>query len=156
MNEFMSQDWVKEDLGVPLDHRFIAWNSIMWQAFHDSGSWHVPTTRELIDVLDAYRDEGGVGDIKVLIFNGNWDVILNTPGIIWLANRLKWSGQSDFRMKQFQPLPEGMGVTGEWKATMDGRLALLTVDGVGHYPTSAQSEGFYRIYQRWLCEGWQM
>ncbi|KAJ3497662.1 hypothetical protein NLG97_g1729 [Lecanicillium saksenae] len=139
MEKFMNQDWVKKDLRMPLDSRFIALNMDIWNAFHESGSWHTPTTKELIDVLDAYKEEQ-IGNIKVMILNGNWDVIINTQGNLWLSDRLTWSGQSDFRSKQLQPLPEGLGITGAWKATKDGNFAFVAVDGVGHFPSGAQSE----------------
>lgn len=141
---------------MPLAYRFSVWNMEMWQAFHDSGAWHTPTTKELMDVLDAYSDENKVGDIKVLVMNGNWDVIINTQGSLWLMDRLGWSGQREFKDKEFQPLPIGLGINGTWKATSDGRLAFLGMDGVGHYPWGAQSEGFHNIWQRWIHEGWQM
>lgn len=128
----------------------------MWVAFHESGAWYAPTTRELIDVLDAYSEENKVGDIRLLILNGNLDFFVNTPGNMWHYDRLVWSGQSEFRSKEFQPLPEGLAVTGSWKATRDGRLAFVAIDEATHFMQPALREGYSRIVDKWLQHGWQM
>ncbi|KAJ6790295.1 hypothetical protein PWT90_09961 [Aphanocladium album] len=154
-DDFMNQDWVKVDLGVPIECRFSILNRDIWHAFHDSGSWHVPTTEELADVLDVYREEN-IGDIKVLYMNGNTDVLWNTPGAIRLLHHLRWSGQSEFRNKRFQSFPEGLSHTGTWKATADGRLAFFAIDGVGHFPSGTLSKCLYEIMERWMREGWRM
>ncbi len=138
------------------DYHYSNLNMEMWLAFHDSGAFTAPTTKELIDVLDAYADKDKVGDIKVLVINGNLDFVVNTPGNMWQFDRLGWRGQDGYRSKQFQALPTGLGITGSWKATGDGRLAFVAMDGAGHFMSGDTREGFYRTLQEWLRGGWRM
>lgn len=128
----------------------------MFDAFDKSGAIFKPTTKELAYVLDIYNDDNDLGDIKVMALNGNLDFLVSTPGNIWQYDRLGWSGQAEYNIKKWQPLPEGIGATGSWKATSDGRLAFVAVNDAGHTVPGDVREGSYRILQKWLKGEWRM
>ena len=156
VERYLNQGWLKQEIGLPPDYYFQDINTKIWQAFHDSGAWYSPTTKELIDVLDAYAEDEKVGDIKLLVLNGNLDFMVNTPGTMWQYEQLRWRGQSDYQSRQFRPLPEGLAATGSWKATGDGRLAFVAIDDAGHFMPDSAREGYSRILDRWLQGGWRM
>lgn len=153
---YLNQDWVKEALDKPLSFQFRDINRDMFDAFGDCGSIWKPTTQELGYVLDAYTAANQVADIKVLVMNGNLDFGINTPGNMWQYDRLAWSGQAEYRVKKWEPLPEGLAATGTWKATSNGRLAFVAVDDAGHTVPGDVREGSYRILDKWLQGEWRM
>lgn len=156
VRNILDQDWVKEALDLPTSLEFKDVNMEMWTAFHESGAWYAPTTRELVDVLDAYSEVDKVGDIRVLLLNGNSDFIVNTPGNMWHYDRLAWTGQSEYQSKEFQPLPEGLAATGSWKGTGDGRLVFVAIDEATHFMKPKLREGYSRIVDKWIRHGWEM
>lgn len=154
--EYLNRAHVKKELGLPADFVFSDVNMDIWQAFHDSGAWYSPTTQELINVLNAYTEDK-IGDIKVLVLNGNSDFYCNTQGNMWQYDRLPWHGQSEYSRNSFQPLQEEeVAARGSWKATADGRLAFVAIDGAGHFAPRETREGFSRIVNKWLQRSWRM
>lgn len=113
-----------------------------------------PTTKELRDVLEAH-ERTQLGDIRVLVLNGNEDYTINTPGQKWLYDNLLWSQQADFRVAQWSDLPKGVSAKGSWKGTRDGRLVFVSVDGAGHTAPGDVPEGAYKILQKWIEGGWR-
>lgn len=107
-------------------------------------------------MLDAYAEEDKLADIKLLVLNGNLDFMVNTPGNVWQYERLRWRGQAEYNSQQRQPLPEEMAATGFWKATGDGRLAFVAIDGAPHFMLDSVREGYSRIVGKWLQGGWRM
>lgn len=128
----------------------------MHLAFRNYGSPWNPTTKELAAVLDAYIEKPQLADIKVLVMNGKLDYVVNTAGNIWQYDRLEWAGLAEYQANTWRPLEDGMGVRGDWKATSDGRLAFVAIDDGGHFVTSEQKEGTFRIVQKWLDGQWHM
>lgn len=123
--------------------------------FSQAALWK-PTTRELVHVLEEHAAKNSVADIKLLVINGNLDPLVTTPGTKWTYDRLRWSGQADYAVKKWLPLPDGLAASGEWKATSNGRLAFVAVNDAGHTVPGDVREGSYRILQRWLAAGWRM
>lgn len=135
------------------------YDPINWEintAYVDGGAAYAPTTRQVASILDAHAEDPAPADIKLLVLNGNDDYIVNTPGQILTYDNLRWSGQAEYRLKKWQKLPDGMGVTGKWKTSKDGRLAFVGVDGAGHMVPGDQREGSYHILQRWIHGQWRM
>ncbi|UNI19021.1 hypothetical protein JDV02_005240 [Purpureocillium takamizusanense] len=151
---YLNQDHIKSALGFPTSFTFEAVNLELHQAYEDSRTMLKPTTGEIATVLDAYKTPG-LGDIRVLVLNGNEDYIVNTPGQKWIYDKLPWSGQPDYRIAKWTALPEGLAATGFWKGTRDGRLVFVGVDGVGHTVLGDAREGSQRILQRWFEGGWR-
>ena len=152
---YLNQEHIKKALNFPSSFVYSAINVEMNQAYALSNDIYQPTTKELTDVLTAY-EHPGLGDIRVLVLNGDDDYALNTPGQIWLYDNLRWSGQADYRIASWAGLPEKFAATGTWKATRDRRLVFVSLDGAGHTVPSDQREGSYRVLQEWMKNGWQI
>lgn len=106
-------------------------------------------------MLDAHREPGRAGDVRVLVMNGNDDWICNTPGNKLAYDEVRWSGQADYRSRPWRALPAGVAATGEWKGTADGRLVFVAVDGAGHELPQWAREGSHQILERWMAGEWR-
>lgn len=162
LTAYLNKESVKKALGFPSRFAYEVASYDINQAYIGGYTPLKPMNREVAAVLDAYRTPG-LGDIKILVLQGNDDYIVNTPGNKWVYDNLRWSGQAEYRMRRWAPLPEmeaetdtetGVTTTGVWKATRDGRLAFVAVDGAGHMVPGDKPEGAYRILQRWFEGGW--
>ncbi|KAL7951565.1 Alpha/Beta hydrolase protein [Trichoderma barbatum] len=152
MTAYLNQAHIKSALKLPPSSVFddIDWDiNAAYTYFKDPFR---PTTGELARILDAYRTPH-LGDIRVLVLQGNEDYVVNTPGNMWAYENLRWSGLADYRLAKWQDLPESMAATGSWKSS--GRLAFVAVDGAGHTVPGDVREGSYRIAQEWLQGGWR-
>ncbi|PON30495.1 carboxypeptidase Y [Trichoderma gamsii] len=152
MTAYLNQDHIKKALKLPSSFVFVADDIDVDMAYIYSKDPFRPTTREVARILDAYRTPN-LGDIRVLVLQGNEDYRLNTPGNMWAYDNLRWSGLADYRLAPWRELPEGMAATGFWKSS--GRLAFVAVDGAGHTVPGDVREGSYRIAQEWLEGGWR-
>lgn len=157
---YFNQDRVKAAVGKKNDKSFIFHdiNMDIHLAFRQNGSWALPLTRQLGRVLDAYDD---LPDLRVLVLNGNEDFFVNTAGMQWSYDRLKWSGLEDYRNKDWRSFilqhDDGVNITsGYWKTTSDARLAFVGVDDAGHMVPADAREGSSRILNEWLTNGWRM
>ncbi|KAJ3494290.1 hypothetical protein NLG97_g4177 [Lecanicillium saksenae] len=170
---YLNQPHIKDALGLPMSFTYASLNSTINKLYIDNRDPWCPTTNELAAVLDAYlaapvagpskqtlvAQTDGLGDIKVLVLNGNEDYAVNTPGQKWLYESLRWSGQADYRAAQWQSLESvnpSLQAGGQWKSSRDARLVFVAVDGAGHMVPGDVGEGSYRILQRWLEGGWRM
>lgn len=115
----------------------------------------LPTLTSIGAIVDAYL-QSERDDIRLLVINGKEDYIVNTPGNILAYDDLRWSEQAEYRFRPWLPLPGDVSPsTGSWKGTRSGRLAFVAVDGAGHMVPHDQSEGSYKIMQKWLDGGWK-
>lgn len=145
---------IKESLHLSPDFTF---EEIDWElntAYVESGTANRQTTPFVAHILDAHRTQTAdksayLGDIRVLVLNGNDDPSVSTQGNTWLYEKLLWSGVAGYRAASWKALQD-VNVTGEWKATRDGRLAFVAVDGAGHMVPGDQKEGAYKILQKWM------
>ncbi|KAJ6440160.1 N-terminal binuclear Zn cluster-containing/DNA binding domain-containing protein [Purpureocillium lavendulum] len=119
---YLNQGHVKSALGFPESFVYNGINLDMNTAYTLGHDPLKTTTRELGAVLDAHETGGGLGDIRVLVLNGNDDYIVNTPGQQYVYDNLRWSGQADYRISSWRALPEELAASGFWKGTDDGRL----------------------------------
>ncbi|RFU78532.1 peptidase s10, serine carboxypeptidase [Trichoderma arundinaceum] len=152
MSAYLNQDHIIKALNFPPSFVFDDVNIDINSAYTYFKDPFQPTTREVAQILDAYRTPG-LGDIRVLVLQGNEDYIVNTPGNMWAYDHLRWSGLADYRLASWQQLPERMAATGFWKSS--GRLAFVAVDGAGHTVPGDVREGSYRIAQEWIEGGWR-
>lgn len=129
-------------------------NLKLHQAYVDSRTMLKPTTGEMAATLNAYETTA-LGDIRVLVLNGNEDYIVNTPGQKWTYDKLHWNGQPDYRIAKWAALPADMATPGFWKGTKDGRLVFVGIDGVGHTVVGDAREASHHILQRWIEGGWR-
>ncbi|GFP54798.1 carboxypeptidase Y homolog ARB_05721 [Trichoderma asperellum] len=152
MTAYLNQDHIKKALQFPSSFIFEDIDLDVNSAFVYFKDPFKPTTREVARILDAYRTPN-LGDIRVLVLQGNEDYIVNTPGNMWVYDNLRWSGLADYRLAPWRELPGRMAATGFWKSS--GRLAFVAVDGAGHTVPGDVREGSYRIAQEWLEGGWR-
>lgn len=132
----MSPEWRYQDFNMDIQ-----------DAFKADGAFFNPTTRELAYVLDA--------GTRVLVINGNLDNVVNTPGAIIQFDSVRWQRQQEYKSAKWRSLPMFIEATGQWKATRDGSLAFVTVDGAGHTVPSYVRKGSLDIVQEWLRGGWK-
>ncbi|UNI19437.1 hypothetical protein JDV02_005621 [Purpureocillium takamizusanense] len=164
---YLNQAHIKAALGIPASVAYSGVNLALNNAYVRGRDPLKTTTRELAAVLDAHEKKhvggsgggGSLGDIRVLVLNGNDDYIVNTPGQRFVYDHLvRWGGQADYRIARWRALPEdelGGATTGFWKGTDDGRLVFVGVDGAGHTVPGDVREGSWRILQRWMEGGWR-
>lgn len=160
--EYLNRKEVKKALGFPESFQF---DFISWQTNSDyvaSGAPWVPTTPKVAAILDAYQtpkvvDDGkSIGDVRIMVLNGNLDLVVNSHGNIMQYERVIWSGMGDYRAAKWHPLDEeGVAGKGSWKGTDDGRLVFMAVDDAGHMVPGDVPETAYRIVQRWLNNEWR-
>ncbi|KAL7787868.1 Alpha/Beta hydrolase protein [Trichoderma ceciliae] len=152
MTAYLNQQHIKKALKLPSSFIFEDINQDVNLAYTYFKDPFKPTTREVARILDAYRTPN-LGDIRVLVLQGNEDYVVNTPGNMWAYDNLRWSGLADYRLAHWRELPERMAATGLWKSS--GRLAFVAVDGAGHTVPGDVREGSYRIAKEWLEGGWR-
>lgn len=171
ISAYLNNPKIKQALGLDSEFTYHDINTVINKLYISNKDAWITTTGAVSFILDAHKspavvgggtarhtqpgNSNSLGDIRVLVLNGNEDYAVNTPGNKWLYDGLPWSGQAEFRAAKWRPL-EGMGADGEWKATRDGRLAFVAVDGAGHTVPADKREGAYRIVQKWLDGGWRM
>lgn len=137
--------------------------------YWDTRSATRPTLREVAAMLDAHRtppviavksassssspqdNPGGLADIRILVLNGNDDFLVNTAGIKRAYDNVRWSGQAEFRAAPYKPIQGVPGAEGDWKATRDGRLTFVSLDGAGHVLPHDVREGSLEVLERWLA-----
>ncbi|KAJ6785103.1 hypothetical protein PWT90_03560 [Aphanocladium album] len=149
---YLNQDHVKKAIGVPESMVFNALDSnvgssYVYEMMHSR-------TRALESVMDPPAGSESE-DIRLLVLNGNEDYIVNTPGQKWQYDNLFWSGYANYRIKEWQDLPDDITATGFWKGTDDGRLVFVGVNGAGHGVPGYLPEASYRILQRWIANEWR-
>ena len=153
--DYINQKHIKGALGFPESFEFEAINFAVNLAYILGGSVYRPTTREMASILDAAPT--GLGDVRLLVLNGNEDYVVNSPGQRWQYDRLHWSGQAEYRIAPWRDLADEddlAAATGFWKASPDARLVFVGVDGAGHTVPGDVREGSWRIVQRWIEGGW--
>lgn len=151
---YLNQDAIKSALKFPPGYVFSPINWAINTAYTDNRTPFKPTTSEVAAILDAYLTPG-LGDIKLLVLQGNEDFIVNTPGNVWAYDNLRWSGQPEYRIARWEELDEDKtAATGFWKGTRDGRLMFVGVNGAGHTVPGDVREGSWRIANRWVSGSW--
>lgn len=163
-SQFVNQSWAKKELGFPEGYDFRALNWDLNRRWEESLEMFIPNTREMVYILDNT-------EIRVLVLNGNNDVIVNTEGQKRVYDTLVWRRQSSFRMGEFgdwewpsSPKSESQAESrgrearvmtkgGQWKKADDGevkdRLAFFTIDEAGHPSPGDQREAI-----TWLVGCW--
>ncbi|KAJ5902872.1 alpha/beta-hydrolase [Penicillium taxi] len=151
---YLNLPHVKSLLRMP-DFTFSWSNDDIEQAFMESGDMYIPSTREVIYLLDT------VG-IDTLVLNGELDVVINTPGQIRVYDSLPWSGQAEYRATDFHDWHYNSTDTAlsKTKFTKGGRikgtnkLLFATVEDAGHMCPADQKEAVEHIITSWIHGNW--
>lgn len=94
------------------------------------------------DVVELLRK------IKVLIYNGQNDVVVNTAGVLQYLNSLNWEGISQWKRTEKQIWTMYGEVKG-W-AKVSGNLWFALVNGAGHMVPSDQPEAAFSLLGHFL------
>lgn len=86
---------VKQALGIPSNRRFEAQSGQVFSAL--SEDFMKPVTDVVEEVLDNT-------DLQVVVFNGQLDLIVDSLGTLRWVDRLEWSGSSQWRSANREPL----------------------------------------------------
>ena len=90
------------------------------------------------DISKSYADDVAkvVDRVKTLIYNGQNDVVVNTPGVLQYLHSLNWPGSRQWKMSQKKIWKIDGNVSG-W-AKVSGNLWFVLVNGAGHMVPSDQ------------------
>jgi len=120
----------KNTFGVPTNVSYILGNDKIYTAFGD-------------DITRSYADyvERVLRRTKVLIYNGQNDVVVNTPGVLLYLNSLNWEGIHAWKKTTKRIWTIHDDVQG-W-AKVNGNLWFVLVNGAGHMvPTNKPVAAF--------------
>ncbi|KAI2601740.1 alpha/beta-hydrolase [Hypoxylon sp. NC1633] len=150
-------NWFDDYLNLPRVQQALGlgrWNfsSVNWDLnsrWQASNEIFMPTTRELTYILDETPT-------RVLVLNGNNDIVVNTEGQKRVYDQQPWSHQARYRMKTFSgwtwPSRSGrLNIGGEYKAV--DKLAFVSVDEAGHTSPGDQREAVAFLMKCWLGVG---
>lgn len=84
-----------------------------------------------------------LNNIKVLIYNGQNDVVVNTAGVLQYLNSLNWPGIQQWKRAPKQIWTYDHSVRG-W-AKVSGNLWFALVNGAGHMVPSDQPESAFSL-----------
>lgn len=120
----------KASFGVKADIDFIPGNDNIYTAFGKDITRSV--TSEVVEVVRR---------VKTLIYNGQNDVVVNTPGVLQYLNSLQWENINQWKRAPKQIWTIGGEVKG-W-AKVAGNLWFVLVNGAGHMvPTDQPMSSF--------------
>lgn len=120
----------KAELGADVD--YISGNYEIYAAFSDDIS------RDFLTDLRIALTE-----VKVLIYNGQQDVMVNNAGVMHYLNNLKWDGIKNWKKTPKTIWTISSNVKG-W-AKVSGNLWYVLVNGAGHMVPTDQPESAYRL-----------
>ena len=86
--------------------------------------------------------------IKVLIYNGQNDVIVNTAGVLNYLNSMNWEGISSWK-KTSKEIWTRFGEVAGWNK-IHGNLWFVLVNGAGHMVPTNQPEAAFNMIDNFL------
>jgi vitellogenic carboxypeptidase-like protein len=89
-----------------------------------------------------------LGKVRTLVYNGQNDVVVNTPGVLQYLNGLSWHGASQWKRKQKTPWRIG-GVVKGWAKVHDN-LWFVLVNGAGHMVPTDQPLASYAMMEHFI------
>ena len=115
----------RQAMGINTSLEFISGNDKIYTAFGP-------------DISKSYADDVAyvVGKVKTLIYNGQNDVVVNTPGVLQYLNGLTWNGARQWKKTQKKIWKIDGHVSG-WAKVSDN-LWFVLVNGAGHMVPSDQ------------------
>ncbi|EPS43611.1 hypothetical protein H072_2404 [Dactylellina haptotyla CBS 200.50] len=96
MTTYLNQPQVLELLGLPNNTVYLGTNYVINDRW---SNWGYDTYLPMIDRMSKILEQS---DVRVLIYNGNSDWIVNTAGTLEWMNILPWSGNGEFRAKDLK------------------------------------------------------
>lgn len=160
--QYLNRPWVKQRLDMQQTFTFSGLDFDLYLLWVQNKQTSLPTTREMSFLLDET-------DVKVLVLNGNNDIIVNTEGQIRVWDSLPWKKWAPYRLAKFADwyYPKVGGRTshlvkaGQVKGIVN-KLQFLTVEEAGHASPGDQPEAVNFAVDCWVsgrsCNsipGWQ-
>lgn len=87
-------------------------------------------------------------NIKVLVYNGQQDFIVNTPGVLQYLNSLNWEGIQQWKRTKKQ-IWTIHGENAGW-AKISGNLWFVLVNGAGHLVPADQPDRAFSMMGHFL------
>ncbi|KAL6510952.1 hypothetical protein OROGR_022076 [Orobanche gracilis] len=125
LENFLNQASVKEALGVEPNAKFVTWSARV------NNSMAGDVMRDLTHVIPALLERG----IKIVVYAGINDFIVNPTGIWDVISGIKWSGQGSF--SPYRSLKVD-GVKDAGKLRSSGPLTFVVVNNAGHVVPMSQ------------------
>ncbi|KAH9897374.1 alpha/beta-hydrolase [Xylariomycetidae sp. FL2044] len=146
---YLNLPHVQESLGLEYHWNFSAINFDLNHRWDVSNELYLPTTRELRYILDETPT-------RLLVFNGNNDIIVNTEGQKRVYDQQPWTHQAKFRMEKFKDWywsdKSGDVVKGGEFKRVD-KLTFATIDEAGHTSPGDQREAVSSWVECWVLGG---
>ncbi|KAK1838112.1 carboxypeptidase Y [Colletotrichum chrysophilum] len=149
ITKYLNQAHVQKQIGVENQIDFKTVNMDMNEQWSKASELFVPTSREVAAILDKKHT-------RVLVINGNNDIIVNTEGVKRIFDDLLWEGQAQFRAEPWVSLhfqePLGNRIHVGISKT-SGNLSIVTVDEAGHIVPHDQPEAVMLVVKNWAMHG---
>ncbi|KXJ91530.1 Alpha/Beta hydrolase protein [Microdochium bolleyi] len=146
---YLNSERVQKALGLESHWSFSSINYDLNGRWEASGDMFVPNVREATYILDETST-------RILVLNGNNDIVVNTEGQKRVYDSLPWTHQAKYRMTKFKDWFWSDGANGnkmkkggEFKAVED-KLAFVAVDNAGHTSPGDQKEAVGFVVKCWL------
>ncbi|KAK6518254.1 hypothetical protein TWF506_005414 [Arthrobotrys conoides] len=149
MIKYFNQPHIIELLGLP---NTTVYNDINDEVNTRWSEWAYDTVLPVLNRMTQILEES---DVRVLVYNGNSDWIINTPGALGWMDILRWKGNGEFRAADLQP----WGYTdddgkkrrgGMTKQAKNGRLTFASIDKAGHMAPNDQPVALETLVQSWV------
>jgi len=139
IGEYLNQPSIFQKLGIP--------SGITWQTCSDA----VYSGFESADFEESYRFDIKYllkNNKRVLVYNGNYDLICNFYGTSALLNDMSWSGQQQFVNAKNQTWHSGGKVAGTFRQAQT--LTYMVVHNAGHMVPHDQPANALDLINRFL------
>jgi carboxypeptidase C (cathepsin A) len=91
--------------------------------------------------------------VKTLIYNGQNDVIINTPGTLAYLNSLEWTNSKQWKAAPKKTWSEYGSTNLGWYKRY-GNLNFVLVRNAGHLVPADQPQSAWRMLNRYFLSGW--
>ena len=147
LEKWLLNDTIKELLHVDPTSTYAGCVDFAQENFKDDA--YVSFTSNLTYILNN-------GDIKVLIWEGQDDWIINTPGVMnYLRSLTDWQGYQEFRSAKkatWTAIGAKDKVYGAFKRS--GNFTFANLNKAGHLVPSSQPESAFDLISRYLENNW--
>ncbi|KAH0424723.1 hypothetical protein CcaCcLH18_11368 [Colletotrichum camelliae] len=149
ITKYLNQAHVQKQIGVKNQIDFKTVNIDLNEQWSTAPDLFIPTSREVAAILDRKHT-------RVLVINGNNDIIVNTEGVKRIFDDLLWRGQAQYRAQSWANLhfqaPSGNHIHVGMSKT-SGNLTVVTVDEAGHIVPHDQPEAVMLVVKNWAIHG---
>ncbi|KAK6540823.1 hypothetical protein TWF694_008211 [Orbilia ellipsospora] len=149
LDTYLNQPLVLDLLGLPNTTEYLNTNNEVNRRWYElANDCAYPAVPQITKILEET-------DTRVLVYNGNSDWAICTDGAIEWMNILPWSGNGEFRAKDFKPWEytddDGKKQKGGMmKQAKGGKLAFASIDKSGHLAPHDQPAALETLVKSWM------